>query len=111
MASMAVAHGLCNGIGGMRTTGDLVGRMQFARSMKIDEAKDFVAKKLEIDKLQLTEECLVRDLREELGIGVVTGLPNSPKGLPAKMNIEKLLGITISTCEHFRQQTTKYNKK
>lgn len=102
---MAVAHGLCSGMGGMRTTGDLVCRMQFAKNMKIDEAKKFVADKLGVDTLQLTEENYVRDIREELGIGVVTGQPNTPKGMPAKMNIEDVLGIKISSCEHFRQQT------
>lgn len=101
---MAVAHGLCSGMGGMRTTGDLVCRMQFAKNMKIDEAKKYVADKLEIDTFQLTEEGFVRDVREKLGIGVVTGQPNTPKGMPAKMNIEKVLGITISNCEHYRNQ-------
>lgn len=91
-------------MGGMRTTGDLVCRMQFAKSMKIDAAKKYVADKLEIDPFQLTEENYIRDIREKLGLGVVTGQPNSPKGLPAKMNIEKVLDITISTCEHYRNQ-------
>ena len=101
---MAVAHGLCSGMGGMRTTGDLVCRMQVAKNMKIDEAKKYVADKLEIDTFQLTEEGYVRDIREREGIGVVTGQPNTPKGMPAKMNIEKVLGITISNCEHYRNQ-------
>jgi len=101
---MAVAHGLCSGMGGMRTTGDLVCRMQFAKSMKIADAKKYVADKLEIDPFQLTEENFVRDIREKEGIGVVTGQPNTPKGMPAKMNIEKVLGIQISSCEHYRQQ-------
>ena len=101
---MAVAHGLCSGMGGMRTTGDLVCRMQFAKNMKIDEAKKYVADKLEIDTFQLTEEGYVRDIREREGIGVVTGQPNTPKGMPAKMNIEKVLGITIRNCEHYRNQ-------
>ena len=101
---MAVAHGLCSGMGGMRTTGDLVCRMQFAKNMKIDEAKKYVADKLEIDTFQLTEEGYVRDIREREGSGVVTGQPNTPKGMPAKMNIEKVLGITISNCEHYRNQ-------
>ena len=101
---MAVAHGLCSGMGGMRTTGDLVCRMQFAKSMKIDDAKKYVADKLEIDPFQLTEENYVRDIREREGLGVVTGQPNTPKGLPAKMTIETVLGITISNCEHYRNQ-------
>ena len=91
-------------MGGMRTTGDLVCRMQFAKNMKIDEAKKYVADKLEIDTFQLTEEGYVRDIREREGLGIVTGQPNSPKGLAAKMNIEKVLDLKISTCEHYRNQ-------
>ena len=45
----------------------------------------------------------MRDLREELKIGVVTGLPGAPRGIAAKMNIEKLLDIKINSCEKFRQ--------
>ena len=91
-------------MGGMRTTGDLVCRMQFAKNMKIDAAKKYVADKLEIDPFQLTEENFIRDIREREGLGIVTGQPNSPKGLAAKMNIEKVLDLKISTCEHYRNQ-------
>ena len=45
----------------------------------------------------------MRELREDLGIGVVTGVPGAPRGIAAKMNIEKLLGIKINSCEKFRQ--------
>ncbi|MCC7575467.1 MAG: hypothetical protein KK926_01365, partial [Methanomethylovorans sp.] len=33
---------------------------------------------------------------------VVTSVAGSPKGLAAKMNIEKLLDIKINCCEKFR---------
>jgi len=37
---MAIAHAIASGMGGMRAAGDLVARMQIARGMKIDEAKN-----------------------------------------------------------------------
>ena len=39
-------HAICAGMGGVRTAGDLVLRMQLANKMKIDEAKAYVAEKL-----------------------------------------------------------------
>ena len=104
---MAISQGLTNGMGGIRTSGDLVARMQFAKNMKIDEAKKYVADKLGVDTFQLTEENYIRDIRDELGIGIITGLPGSAMGMPAKMNIENLLGIKIKNCEHFRNQLKK----
>jgi len=101
---MAAAHSLCSGMGGIRTSGDLVGRMELGKSMKSDDAKDYVANKLGIDKYDLSNEGVMRDLREELGIGTITAVPGTPKGIAAKMNIEKLLNIKINSCEHFRQQ-------
>ena len=44
-AGMAIAHSTASGMGGMRTAGDLVARMQMSRSMKIKEAKEYVASK------------------------------------------------------------------
>ena len=43
---MAITHAMTSGMGGMRTSGDLVARMQMTRGMKIEEAKKFVADKL-----------------------------------------------------------------
>ena len=44
----------------------------------------------------------MRELREELRIGVVTGVPKAPRGISAKLNIEDLLDIKINSCEFFR---------
>ncbi len=99
---MAVAHSLCSGMGGIRTAGDLVSRMELSKNMKIGKAKEYVAKKLEVDPFELTNEGLMREMREDLGIGVITAVPGIPKGTTAKMNIESLLGIKINSCEHSR---------
>ena len=99
---MDMAHMLASGMGGIRSAGDLVARMEYAKNMKVDKAKEYVAKKLGLSTLDIADEHVMRDLREELKIGVVTGLPGAPRGIAAKMNIEKLLDIKINSCEKFR---------
>ena len=101
---MAMPHAQSSGMGGIRTAGDLVARMQFAKNMHINEAKEHVAKTLDLTPLDLRDEEVMREKRQDLDIGVVTGLPGAPRGIAAKMNIEKLLGLKINSCEHFRQQ-------
>ena len=100
---MSIAHFVSGGMGGIRTAGDLVARMQFTKNMKIDKAKDYVAKRLGVTAFDLSDEYVLREVREERGIGVLTGVPTAPKGIAAKMNIEDLLGIKINSCEKFRQ--------
>ena len=101
-AGMAIPHFVASGMGGIRTAGDLVARMEYDKEMKVNDAKAYVAKKLGIDTLQIADECVMRELREELGIGTVTAVPGVPRGIAAKMNIEKLLDIKINSCEKFR---------
>lgn len=98
---------MTSGMGGIRTTGDLVSRMMFGKNMRINEAKEYVAKKLGITTVELADEYVMRSLREELGIGVVTGVPGAPRGIAAKMNIEDLLDIKINSCEKFRQSVAR----
>jgi dimethylamine--corrinoid protein Co-methyltransferase len=102
---MPIAHIMASGMTGMRAAGDLVGRMQFDKNMRIGEAKDFVAKKLGVSTEDLSDEYVMRELREELDIGVITSVPGCAKGIAAKMNIEKLLGININSCDKFRETT------
>ncbi len=101
---MPISHIMTSGMSGIRAAGDLVARMEFAKSMRVGEAKDYVAKKLDVTADDLSDEYVMRDLREELGIGVITSVAGAPKGIAAKMNIEKLLGIDINCCEKFRGQ-------
>ena len=104
---MAVPHFMASGMGGIRSAGDLVARMQFSKNMKIDKAKEYVAKKLGLSTLEIADEHIMRDLREELKIGVVTGVPGAPRGIAAKMNIERLIDTKINSCEIFREVTKK----
>jgi dimethylamine--corrinoid protein Co-methyltransferase len=102
---MDLPHFMTSGMGGIRSAGDLVARMEFGKNMKVKEAKEYVAKKLGLDTVQIADEFVMRDLREELGIGIVTGVPGAPRGIAAKMNIENLLDIKINSCEKFREKT------
>lgn len=100
---MPIAHIMASGMTGMRAAGDLVARMEFAKNMRINEAKDFVAKKLGVSNADLSDEYVMREVREELDIGVITSVPGCAKGIAAKMNIEKLLDIEINSCQKFRE--------
>lgn len=72
---MSVAHVVSAGMGGIRTAGDLVARMQCHKKMRIKEAKKYVADKLKVDVLDLSNEVAMRELRADLDIGVVTSVP------------------------------------
>jgi dimethylamine--corrinoid protein Co-methyltransferase len=104
---MDLPHFMTSGMGGIRSAGDLIARMEFGKNMRIKDAKEYVAKKLGVTTVDLADEFVMRDLREELGIGVVTGVPGAPRGIAAKMNIEDLLGIKINSCNIFREKTQK----
>lgn len=101
---MSVAHYMTSGMGGIRTSGDLVARMELGKSMRINDAKKYVADKLGIDVWDLSDVTVMRELREKEDIGLVTGLPGAARGLVAKLNIEKLLDIKINSCEVIRQR-------
>ena len=54
--------------------------------MRLPEAKQYVADKLEVGVIDLTDSTIMRELRDELDIGVVTGVPGARKGIEAKRN-------------------------
>ena len=93
-------------MGGMRTTGDLVARMQMSRGMKIGEAKRHVAEKLRVSMTELTDDAVMWELRRDLGIGTVYSKMRSPKGIEAKHHIAKLLGIEINTLNLFKGRSS-----
>ena len=90
------------GMGGIRTTGDLVAWMQMARKMKIDAAKQYVAGKLGIDLIDLTNEEVMRQIREDLDIGTITSVAGGAKGIAAKWKIAELLDIQINSVNLFK---------
>lgn len=101
---MHIAHIMASCMGGIRTAGDLVAWMQMTRRMKIHDAKAYVAKKLGIDVIELTNEEVMRDIRKDLKIGTVTSIAGSPKGIRAKKRIAELLDIKIRSVELFKSQ-------
>jgi dimethylamine--corrinoid protein Co-methyltransferase len=101
---MHMAHLLASSMGGIRAAGDLVARMEL-KKMRINDAKKYVADKLHVTPLDLSDPTMMRNLREELDIGVITGVPGVAKGIAAKARIAELLDITINSVEMFKKRT------
>ena len=101
---MQIAHIVAAGMGGIRTAGDLVAWMQIIKKMKLTPAKQYVADKLGIAVDELINEEIMRQIREELGIGVITAIAGDPKGMRAKIKIAELLNIPINSVDLFKSQ-------
>jgi len=102
---MHIAHIFASGMGGIRTSGDLVAWMQLTKKMKIAESKQYVAEKLGIGIADLVNEEVMRQLREDLRIGIITSVAGSPKGIRAKLKIAELLDVPINSVDLFKSQT------
>jgi dimethylamine--corrinoid protein Co-methyltransferase len=63
-----------------------------------------VAEKLKVEISDLINEELIRQLRQDLGIGTIVSVAGSPKGIRAKLKIAELLGIRINSVELFKSQ-------
>ena len=93
---MAATHGIVSGMGGLRTAGDLVARMQMSRGMRINEAKEFVADKLGVSVNDLVDTVRMAEIREDLQLGLINPQPGFAMGLEAKFRISEILGIEIN---------------
>ena len=103
---MAIVHSQASGLGGVRTAGDLVARMQLAKKMRLNDAKEYVAGKLGVSLLDITDEVTMREVREDLDIATVfMGYGAASRGIEAKANISKLLDIEINCVEKFSKKT------
>ncbi len=91
-------------MGGIRTTGDLVARMQMTRKMRLPEAKRYVAEKLGLSITEISDSTVMRRVREELDIGIITAVAGAAKGLEAKARIADLLGIKINSVERLKRK-------
>ena len=85
----------------------MIAWMQISRKMKINDAKQYVAQKLGIGVLDLCDEEVMRRIREDLGIGIITSVAGSPKGIRAKIKIAELLEIPINSVTLFKSQIGK----
>lgn len=91
-------------MGGIRSAGDLVLRMQLAKSMRLNEAKKYVADKLGVDTVELADCSVMREIRETLDIGYPMPPDGAAKGIEAKFKISEVLGIKINSVERFKQK-------
>ena len=103
---MAITHAVASGMGGMRTAGDLVARMQISRGMKIGEAKKYVADRLGVSVSALTDPIIMREVREDLNLGLLHPHAGSPKCMEAKFNIARLLDIDINCVRRFKKNAS-----
>ena len=103
---MDVTHALAAGMGGMRTAGDLVARMQMSRGMRLEDAKRYVAGRLGCTVRDLSDSYAMEQIRGEKGLGRILDHsnlhPGEPNAMMAKFRIAELLGIRISSVEKFR---------
>lgn len=80
--------------------------MQLSHKMKIDEAKKFVAEKLNVTLEELCDVVTMSEVREELGLGLAHVEPCAEAniGMEAKFKIAELLGIKINSVERFKER-------
>jgi dimethylamine--corrinoid protein Co-methyltransferase len=104
---MDVTHALAAGMGGIRTAGDLVARMQMTRGMRLTGAKRYVADKLDCTERDLSDSYAMEQIRGEMGLGRILDHsnlhPGEPNAMYAKFRIAELLGITINSVERFKE--------
>lgn len=105
---MEASHSHAAGMGGFRTAGDLVARMQMTRRMRIKEAKRYVADKLGCGVRDLSDPVAMEAIRLEHSLGTVPCTsnvhPDEAGMMEAKFNIGRVLGIPINAVERFKER-------
>lgn len=89
---------------GIRTAGDMVLRVQLAKRWKIDKAKEYVAEKLGVSVLDLSDVAVMTELRQKLGLGLLQPADGDPINMEAKMRIAKILDIPINSVDRFKER-------
>jgi dimethylamine--corrinoid protein Co-methyltransferase len=104
---MACTHALASGMGGMRTAGDLVGRMQMTRGMRLKQAKAYVAGKLGCAITDLADPIAMHDVRRDLGLGRIPvqelTYPTHAGAMEAKFRIAEVLDVAINSVARFQE--------
>lgn len=102
---MHAAHALVAGMGGVRTAGDLVARLQLNRGMRIDAAKKFVAEKLNVAVDDINDPIIMGEVREDMKIFRISEGQGTVDGIAAKYNIAKALDLGINCVKRFMENT------
>ncbi len=96
-------------MGGMRTAGDLVARMQITRGLRLPQAKRYVADRLGCSVADLSDPVAMHDLRRDLGLGRVQvqdlTYPDEPGAIEAKFHIAEVLDVPVNSVDCFRRRT------
>jgi hypothetical protein len=101
---MSVAHIMAAGMGGIRTAGDLVAWMQLTQRMKITEAKEYVAQKLGVNVMDLVDEEVMHQVRQDLDIATLPMIADGASGIVAKCRIAELLDIELNSVNRFKSK-------
>jgi len=85
--------------------------MQITRGMRLTQAKEYVAGKLGVSLMDLSDPVVMLDVRKERGLGSSTEageilFVDDPVGLEAKFHIAELLDIPVNSVERFTAMTT-----
>lgn len=88
-------------MGGVRTAGDMVLRVQLLKGMKIADAKAYVADKLGITLQELADSSFMTEYRKDKGLGFQMPYADAVIGMEAKIRIAKLLDISINSVDLF----------
>jgi len=96
-------------MGGLRTAGDLVARMQMTRRMRLPEAKAYVAGKLGVSPADLSDPVAMSDVRREKGLGTIptedTATTSDALAIEAKLNIARVLRVQVRSAERLIELT------
>ncbi len=77
--------------------------MQLTKRMKIEQAKAYVAQKLDMNVRDLTNETVMNRVREAKGLSSVIPDHVEYAGIAAKSKIAKLLDITIHSVDLYEK--------
>jgi dimethylamine---corrinoid protein Co-methyltransferase len=106
---MQCSHALASGMGGMRAAGDLVARMQMTRGMRLEPAKQYVAKRLHVAPADLSDPVVMNEVRRDRGLSRIpvqdSTYPGEPAGIEAKFNVADLLDVPINCVDRFAGHT------
>jgi len=94
-------------MGGIRTAGDLVARMEMSHGMRLSDAKQYVADRIGCSTRDLSDPIVMHDIRRDLGLGRIPvqelTYPGEPGAMEAKFRIAELLGKPINSVEKFKR--------